>query len=65
VSTRIRARNIGIPFKGTPGDFNSITDVPGVEVGYRTLIEDSEQSSTGQKPIHNHSSQRKEYHRKF
>jgi L-aminopeptidase/D-esterase-like protein len=51
MSTRIRARDIGIPFKGTPGAFNSITDVPGVEVGHRTLIEDSEQSSTGQKPI--------------
>src|SRR5205809_1772373 len=34
----IRARDLGIPFEGTPGKFNAITDVSGVEVGYRTLI---------------------------
>ena len=33
-----RARDLGIPFRGTPGDANSITDVPGVEVGYSTVI---------------------------
>ncbi|CAF1018445.1 unnamed protein product [Adineta steineri] len=46
MSTRIRARNIGIPFKGTPGALNSITDVPGVEVGHRTIVDDSKSSST-------------------
>jgi L-aminopeptidase/D-esterase-like protein len=51
MSTRVRARDIGIPFKGTPGDFNSITDVRGVEVGHRTLIEDPEKLSTDRKPI--------------
>lgn len=34
-----RARDIGVPFEGTPGAFNAITDVDGVEVGHRTLIE--------------------------
>jgi L-aminopeptidase/D-esterase-like protein len=34
----VRARDIGIPFEGTPGKFNAITDVAGVEVGYTTLI---------------------------
>ena len=34
-----RARAIGIPFDGTPGELNAITDVPGVEVGFTTLIE--------------------------
>lgn len=29
-----RARDIGIPFSGTPGKYNAITDVKGVEVGY-------------------------------
>ena len=29
-----RARDLGIPFDGTPGKFNAISDVPGVEVGY-------------------------------
>jgi hypothetical protein len=33
-----RARNIGIPFDGTTGKFNAITDVKGVEVGYSTII---------------------------
>ena len=33
-----RARSLGIPFSGVPGAWNAITDVPGVEVGYATLI---------------------------
>jgi hypothetical protein len=34
-----RARSLGIPFGGTPGPWNAITDVAGVEVGYATRIE--------------------------
>lgn len=34
----VRARSLGIPFSGKPGTNNSITDVPGVEVGYVTRI---------------------------
>jgi len=37
-SGRPRARSLGIPFAGTPGRWNAITDVPGVEVGHTTLI---------------------------
>lgn len=37
--TKPRARDLGVPFTGTPGPFNAITDVPGVEVGMHTLIE--------------------------
>jgi L-aminopeptidase/D-esterase-like protein len=33
-----RARDLGIPFDGTPGPLNAITDVAGVEVGHHTLI---------------------------
>ena len=33
-----RARDLGVPFDGTPGPLNAITDVPGVEVGQETLI---------------------------
>jgi D-aminopeptidase len=33
-----RARNLGVPFDGTPGPLNAITDVAGVEVGHTTLI---------------------------
>jgi L-aminopeptidase/D-esterase-like protein len=36
-----RARALEIPFGGRPGRWNAITDVPGVEVGYTTLIEGS------------------------
>ena len=35
-----RARDLGIPFEGTPGEYNAITDVAGVTVGFETLIED-------------------------
>jgi D-aminopeptidase len=33
-----RARDLGVPFDGTPGQNNAITDVSGVEVGFTTLI---------------------------
>ena len=33
-----RARDLGVPFDGTPGPLNGITDVKGVEVGHTTLI---------------------------
>ncbi|MFC9624157.1 P1 family peptidase [Streptomyces sp. NPDC056930] len=36
---RKRARELGIPLAGDPGPWNAITDVPGVEVGYVTLVE--------------------------
>jgi D-aminopeptidase len=36
----VRARDLGIPFDGTPGPLNAITDVAGVTVGHTTLIED-------------------------
>ncbi|MEU3217095.1 P1 family peptidase [Streptomyces sp. NPDC006971] len=35
---RKRAREAGIPLTGEPGRWNAITDVPGVEVGYVTLV---------------------------
>src|SRR5688500_14775815 len=36
--TKPRARDLGIPFEGATGQFNAVTDVNGVEVGYTTLI---------------------------
>src|SRR6267378_3227856 len=33
-----RARDLGVPFEGTPGLLNAITDVKGVEVGHSTII---------------------------
>ena len=37
-----RARDLGVPFDGSPGPLNAITDVAGVTVGQTTLIEDLE-----------------------
>jgi L-aminopeptidase/D-esterase-like protein len=42
-----RARDLGIPFTGQPGAANAITDVPGVRVGYRTLVEDLAADAAG------------------
>jgi D-aminopeptidase len=50
-SGKPRARALGIPFGGTPGPWNAITDVPGVEVGYATLIE-GDSVRTGVTAIH-------------
>ncbi len=44
---RPRARDLGLPFPGMPGRFNAITDVPGVEVGFRTLTDPSQDLRTG------------------
>ena len=46
-----RARSLGLRFRGTPGARNAITDVPGIEVGYQTLIKDSN-VRTGVTAIH-------------
>jgi L-aminopeptidase/D-esterase-like protein len=46
-----RARDLGIPFRGVPGPFNAITDVRGVEVGYSTIISDSDKHEVGDGPV--------------
>jgi D-aminopeptidase len=46
-----RARDLGVPFEGTPGPLNSITDVKGVEVGYRTLISGEGKLQVGVGPV--------------
>jgi len=50
-SGRLRARAIGIAFAGEPGPLNAITDVAGVEVGYRTLIRGSGKLEVGVGPV--------------
>lgn len=47
----VRARDIGIPFDGTPGALNAITDVKGVEVGMTTLIQGDGPLVVGQGPV--------------
>lgn len=46
-----RARSLGIPFAGTTGALNAITDVPGVEVGYVTLWRGSGALKIGEGPV--------------
>src|SRR5271154_4413213 len=49
--TSPRARDLGVPFEGPPGPLNSITDVKGVEVGYRTLISGQGKLEVGKGPV--------------
>jgi L-aminopeptidase/D-esterase-like protein len=46
-----RARDLGIPFPGTPGPLNAITDVAGVEVGYTTLVAGDGPLQVGKGPV--------------
>ena len=46
-----RARDLGVPFTGTPGTWNAITDVPGVEVGEVTLIAGEGKVKRGAGPV--------------
>ena len=48
---RARARELGIPFEGTAGQLNAITDVVGVEVGHTTLISGSGRLERGKGPV--------------
>lgn len=47
----VRARDLGVPFDGTPGPLNAITDVAGVEVGYTTLISGEGKLVVGKGPV--------------
>ncbi len=49
--THARPRDLGIPFDGTPGPLNAITDVPGVEVGYTTLVRGDGALRVGDGPV--------------
>jgi len=53
IDGRPRARGLGVPFDGDCGALNGITDVPGVEVGTRTLIagEGTAGSVVGEGPV--------------
>src|SRR5579863_3989738 len=47
----VRARDLGVPFDGSPGQFNAITDVPGVQVGSTTLIRGDGPLKVGEGPV--------------
>ncbi len=46
-----RARDLRVPFDGTPGANNAITDVKGVEVGHTTLISGDGKLEVGKGPV--------------
>ena len=46
-----RGRDLGVPFEGTPGPLDAITDVAGVEVGHRTLVRGSGKRVVGKGPV--------------
>ena len=48
---RPRGRGLGLPYAGTPGPANAITDVPGVEVGFTTLIRGEGPLAIGKGPV--------------
>jgi D-aminopeptidase len=49
--TKLRARDLGIPFDGAPGPNNAITDVKGLEVGHTTLISGKGKLEVGKGPV--------------
>lgn len=50
-SGKVRARGLGLPFEGTCGPHNAITDVAGVAVGYTTLVGGHGALKQGQGPV--------------
>jgi D-aminopeptidase len=48
---KFRARDLGLPFDGEPGNYNAITDISGVEVGFTTLIEGEGPVQIGKGPV--------------
>ena len=48
---KARGRELGLPFPGETGPHNAITDVPGVEVGFRTRIEGEGPLVPGRGPV--------------
>lgn len=49
--TKPRARDLGVPFEGSPGALNAITDVKGIEIGHTTLVSGEGKLQVGVGPI--------------
>jgi L-aminopeptidase/D-esterase-like protein len=49
--TKPRSRDLGIPFDGTPGRYNAITDIAGIEVGHTTLVSGEGALIEGRGPV--------------
>src|SRR5476649_1644868 len=46
-----RARDVGVPFDGSPGPLDALTDVPGVEVGQVSLVAGNGPLKVGAGPV--------------
>ena len=51
IAQKPRARDLGIPFSGQPGQLNSLTDVTGVEVGHATIVSGKGENVVGNGPV--------------
>ena len=51
MTDQTRARDLGLPFSGTTGTNNALTDIPGVLVGFSTIIEGSGALEVGKGPV--------------
>ena len=49
--TKPRARDLGVPFEGTTGPLNAITDVHGVEIGHTTIVSGTGKLRVGAGPV--------------
>jgi L-aminopeptidase/D-esterase-like protein len=50
-SRPVRARDLGVPFDGTPGPLDAITDVKGVTVGHATIVKGNGRLRVGDGPV--------------
>ena len=51
IKVKNRARDLGVPFDGSPGPLNAITDVVGVTVGHSTIIAGEGRLEVGKGPV--------------
>src|ERR1700738_3525394 len=51
IAAKPRARDLGVPFDGTPGPLNAVTDVSGITVGHTTLISGEGKLQIGKGPV--------------
>ena len=51
MTNKPRARDLGVPFDGTPGPLNAIVDVAGVEVGHTTIVTGEGKLKVGEGPV--------------
>jgi L-aminopeptidase/D-esterase-like protein len=51
LGSKIRARDLGVPFEGIPGTLNAITDIIGVMIGHSTIVSGNGKLEVGKGPV--------------